>query len=82
MIKWITHRTAKNFIVSTTAYLFIVLIHFASLVGPVSVFGRAGNFLIYLLPVVIFGEAIRGIFKERERLIRAARKDQRDQSQS
>ena len=79
-MKWITRKTAKNFIFSTTAYLFIVLLHFASLMGPVSVFGKAGNLLIYLLPIVIFGEAIRGILVERKRLMKAALQDQTDQS--
>jgi hypothetical protein len=60
----------------------MVLLHFASLGGSGSVFGRAGTFLIYLLPFVIFCEAIRGIFIERKRLINAALQDQGDQSQS
>jgi len=80
MLKWITPRIAKNFIFSMAAYMSIVLLHFASLVGPVSVFGRAGNLLIFLLPIVVFGEAIRGILVERKRMMKAALQDQRDQS--
>lgn len=78
MLRWVTPKTAKNFIFSMAAYLLIVLLHLASLVGPVSILGRAGTLLVYLLPFVIFGEAIRGILGERKRLKKAALQDQND----